>query len=549
MLLGSGLSYRFLGGSPTQVERLERPTLGYSGQVSATYALSRQLAVSAGLGYSEYATSLNYQLRKSASDSLGQQNTLTRKKFRDTYGFLTIPVQAQLTLAGNARWRYGVQAGGTGAFLTGAKTTEGSACKCQQVQWNGSQQAMPFTRTNLLLTGGAFASYQFALGQWLTIRPQGQIFLNSLSTGASGRAPRRPGTWVCRPATAGTWTLASTKPAPLFSSTLLILSMMKRLLLSALAAFSLLLPSCQLDSGMVICEDGTTPGPVTVPPTLNALTAQLGAPVQKITYDPTRTNVFTSPNGTVVTIPPNAFLRRGQTGTGPVELSFREVFSRADMVLSNMPTISGGRLLESAGEVYLRADKDSTITMAPGTKLTVQTQTPPNVASRDSMRLFVGGWGGGAGSACFEWSLNRDPTSALQPSAGGASNTITVSSSLYNSGLNWLNCDKFYSSPNPRTTIQVTVPGSNIDPTSNTMVFAVFRTFNGAIRICNFKAPNIFEMPGIPTETPLSVVVIRTVESKLYYGRQNTTAQAGVAVTPTLQETTPAALVDALNQL
>lgn len=324
---------------------------------------------------------------------------------------------------------------------------------------------------------------------------------------------------------------------------------MKRLLLSALAALTLALPACQLDPGTVICEDGTTTlGPITIPPTLTALTAQLGAPVQTLTYDPSRVNVFTSAKGTRITIPANAFRKNGQPVTAPLELAFREIFSRADMVLSNMPTIANGRLLESAGEVYLRADKDTAVRMVPGVRLTLQVPTPAN-ASRDSMSLFVGGWPGGTASTCFEWSLNQDPNSSLQPSAGGTSNTITVSSTLYNQGINWLNCDKFYSSPNPTTTVTVTVPGVNIDPAQNTMVFAVFRTFNGAIRICNFKGPSSFEMPGIPVTTPISIVVIRTVDGKLFYGRQDATVQAGITVAPTLQETTPTALVDALNQL
>jgi hypothetical protein len=186
LLLGSGLTYRIMGGAPTQLERLERPSLGFSGQATATYALSRQLSVAAGLGYAEYATALHYQLKKTASE------TMVQKDFRDVYRYLTIPVQAQLTLAGNPRWRYGVLGGGTVAILADAQTTEGSACNCQQVQWSTSTQAMPFSRTNLVLTGGVFASYQFGLGQWLTVRPQGQVFLNSITTPASGRTARRP---------------------------------------------------------------------------------------------------------------------------------------------------------------------------------------------------------------------------------------------------------------------------------------------------------------------------------------------------------------------
>ncbi|RSK43319.1 PorT family protein [Hymenobacter perfusus] len=186
LVLGPSLTYRFLGGSPTQLERLERPNLGFSGQATAAYAFSRQLTVAAGLGYAELANSLQYQLKKTS------QENLLQKDFRDVYRFLTIPVQAQLTLQGNHRWRYGVLGGGNVAFLTGARTTEGSACNCGQRQWPTDAVNLPFRRLNLALTGGVFASYQFAPGQWLTIRPQGQVFLNSLTIPDSTRAPRRP---------------------------------------------------------------------------------------------------------------------------------------------------------------------------------------------------------------------------------------------------------------------------------------------------------------------------------------------------------------------
>ena len=186
LLLGSGLTYRFLGGTPTQLERLERPGLGFSGQATAGYSFSRQLTVTAGLGYAEFANTLNYKLKKDSLETLQQQN------FRDVYHFLTIPMQAQLTLQGNHRWRYGVLGGGTVAVLTGARTTEGSACNCRQQQWTTDAVNLPFRRISLALTGGVFASYQLQPGQWLTVQPQAQIFLNSLSNPAGTRAPRRP---------------------------------------------------------------------------------------------------------------------------------------------------------------------------------------------------------------------------------------------------------------------------------------------------------------------------------------------------------------------
>ncbi|UOQ76709.1 PorT family protein [Hymenobacter sp. 5516J-16] len=189
LLAGTGLTYRAVGSGATQLEQLERPSMGFSAQASGAYALTRQLTVSAGLGYAEYATALRYQLSKS-----GQDSAVSRAiKFRDVYRFITVPLQVQYTLQGNHRWRVGVLGGGTMALLTGARTTEGTACNCSQRQWQpGVGITNPFARTSLLLNAGVFANYQFAPGQWLTIRPQGQLFLNSLTEQASGRAARRP---------------------------------------------------------------------------------------------------------------------------------------------------------------------------------------------------------------------------------------------------------------------------------------------------------------------------------------------------------------------
>ena len=325
---------------------------------------------------------------------------------------------------------------------------------------------------------------------------------------------------------------------------------MKRLLFAALLLLPLL-PACQFDAGTVICEDGTPPGPqLPVPVTIRDLQTQLGASRQTFTYTPGQVNTFTGAKGTVVTIPANAFMRNGQPLSAPIQLTLREIFSRADMVLSNMPTVSNGALLESAGEVFLRAaDQDSTVRMTTGAVIQLQTQNPPNLASRDSMRLFVApassGMGGG-GNSCFNWSVNTDLGSSLSPTATG--NTVTVSSVLYNNGIGWFNCDRFYNTSNPLP-IVVNVPGSSIDPANNTTVFAVFRDFNGTLSVCNFTAPNIFQTNGLPQGARVSVVVIRTINNKLYYGRQDGTVQAGIPFAPVLQEITTAALLAELNTL
>jgi hypothetical protein len=183
MVAGPSLTYRTLGDSARQLERLERPGIGYSGQVTASYALNKKLTISTGLGYAEYANNLHYQLQKTSAE------TSRIVDFRDVYRFVSIPVHAQYTLGGNQRWRFGTLGGANVGLLAGTRTTEGSACNCSQTTVPASGT---YRNTSLVLTAGGFLSYQFAPGQWLTLRPQGQYFLNSLTDPASGRVDRHP---------------------------------------------------------------------------------------------------------------------------------------------------------------------------------------------------------------------------------------------------------------------------------------------------------------------------------------------------------------------
>ncbi|SET06854.1 hypothetical protein [Hymenobacter actinosclerus] len=303
-----------------------------------------------------------------------------------------------------------------------------------------------------------------------------------------------------------------------------------------------LLAACQFDSGIVACDDGTTPGP-RVPTTIRDLQTQLGAPRQTFTYQPGQTNTFTGAKGTIVTIPAGAFQKFGRPVTTPVQLTLREVYDRATMVLSNTPTVTTrGSVLESAGEVYLRADQDTSLRLAPGVVIRLQTPNPPNLASTDSMRLFVAPF---IPPGCFGWTLYSDAFSDLTPIAGG--NILTIGQALYNNGYGWFNCDRFYGA-GASLPVVVQVRGAGIEPT-NTAVFVVFRDFNGALALCDYTQPDIFTARFAPAGARVSVVVIRTIDGKIYYGRQDDTVQPNQSFSPPLLETTAAELLADLQRI
>ncbi|WP_303311026.1 hypothetical protein [Hymenobacter sp. BT730] len=185
LVAGTGVSYRKMGGITTQLQSLEKPGVSYSGHLGVTYALNKRLSVMAGAGYAEFATSLNYQLKKTAQDAA------TKVSFRDVHRYFSVPVQMQYQILGNHRWNIGTMGGATVSLRSSSRTTEGNACACTQRDWEPGV-ASPYRATNLLLTAGAFANYQMAVGQWFTLRPQAQYFLNSITDPAQNQAARHP---------------------------------------------------------------------------------------------------------------------------------------------------------------------------------------------------------------------------------------------------------------------------------------------------------------------------------------------------------------------
>lgn len=216
-LAGPALTYRLLGtatsGGPG-LSRLERPAPSYAAQVQIGYAASPRLRLHAGLGYQTFATGYNAVVRSArvqtttirqvqivyngtrrdslivmySHDSIVGTET-RRLRQRDTYRYLTVPLQAQLRLGGTGRWSYAGLAGATLGLYLGGRTTEGSsACQCEQVSWQPGRG--PIRRATLLLTLGAAAEYELRPGWHLLLQPVVQQALFSITD--DSRPARRP---------------------------------------------------------------------------------------------------------------------------------------------------------------------------------------------------------------------------------------------------------------------------------------------------------------------------------------------------------------------
>jgi hypothetical protein len=136
---------------------------------------------------------------------------------------------------------------------------------------------------------------------------------------------------------------------------------------------------------------------------LNEFYSLNGVPMQTYTINGTTGGSFTTPQGTHVIIPADAFVTQASVPvTGNITVEFKDIYKKSDMLLSNMPTITNwGSLLKSGGEAYIKITfNNEALMLAPGKKITIEmpknltsvdttTGMQPFVALPDSMNIYL----------------------------------------------------------------------------------------------------------------------------------------------------------------
>ena len=114
---------------------------------------------------------------------LASTSTITH---RDTYQFLTVPVQAHYVLGQvGKRLRYGVVAGAEAAIYLGGSNLQLTG---NIKDWNTSNS--PYRSLNLALNTGLDVRYRLAPRLEVVAQPTVTYFLNPLARPASGLPPR-----------------------------------------------------------------------------------------------------------------------------------------------------------------------------------------------------------------------------------------------------------------------------------------------------------------------------------------------------------------------
>lgn len=221
----------------------------------------------------------------------------------------------------------------------------------------------------------------------------------------------------------------------------------------------------------------------------------------------------------------------------PIIIKLIEIYKPKDMELYAMPTVAQGNLLVTAGEIRVRAFKDNEeLVLKPGKVYPAKTPAQ-NLDSQ--MSIFYGKQVGDI----IDWMNNASDVSS-NPGID-ALEFITPDSSEYYSLLvpvmGWINCDYFYDSPDPLTTITFE---SNDDDLTNVMKFLYFPDIKSVMQIYGNISGNV------PVGSTVKVLCFAQNSSgSMFHYYQQITVAANQTVTVTMAEISETDLITLMDGL
>lgn len=249
-------------------------------------------------------------------------------------------------------------------------------------------------------------------------------------------------------------------------------------------------------------------------------------------------------NGTKITIQPNSFTINGVPATGDVTIETYEMLTRSAIMLSGTNTnhISGAPLI-SQGFIYVGAKVD-------GQSVDKVLQKPLNIKVPAKGQDFTQIWEGVENVGDANQMAWRAPELANGQNPQREVKAFEDEFVFDFGMLGWVNCDIFYNSNAPKTTVRVTV-------LNNPGEMATFRGFTGEtfVFFCadgDNVVAQIYTPDGankvksydnsMPIGSEGKLISFSIKDGKYYFAKKDVTITADMNESLTLVETTEAAV-------
>jgi outer membrane protein assembly factor BamB len=255
--------------------------------------------------------------------------------------------------------------------------------------------------------------------------------------------------------------------------------------------------SCKKDA-TTAPSTNTNPTSPTGPTSLLAFHNANRVPVQSFTINNSTGATIKGANGGKYFIPAHFFVNSAnQAISGNITVNLKEIFTPANMILSNMPTMAGNRGLLSDGEFNITANQNNQpLKAAVGAMFAAHLPLKADSAV-DSINV---------------WNFNNN---TWANSFGSYAYSIGPDSICINSdSINWLNGDYFY--PNSAF-YQLNINAPNAPNITQTCIY-VYVNGHRAIWQSSFVSGTEFQTPtDIPAGAPLTIIGLCTASDGTLY--------------------------------
>jgi hypothetical protein len=253
--------------------------------------------------------------------------------------------------------------------------------------------------------------------------------------------------------------------------------------------------------------------------------------------------IITGEKGTKITFVPNVFVDgNGNAVTGNVTVTLKEVLSKKDVLFSGVMTESNGQLLESGGEILVKAEKDgAALRVNPALQKDGARVEIPKVMNNKEMGLFIQErrpQGGGATSGNQQQSPYTWTPAPYYPFGNGP-NSYTFSLPSFT----WVNCDRFYSDPNPKTTITALPAFQDNNQVTDLQVILVFKNIATVITLPFDNTAQKFQsyQNSLPIGLQADLIILgKDSDGYIQFGTQSITISANMHIDAPVHKATQA---------
>lgn len=242
---------------------------------------------------------------------------------------------------------------------------------------------------------------------------------------------------------------------------------------------------------------------------LKAMYDGLKSTPQAFTVTAGTNQTITGAQGTVIHFHPGSFRdASGNTlSSGSVSIELTEMYKPGDMIANRVTTTTvAQKSLISGGSILLKASLNGQEVFTNGYSLAFRQPQE----SGQAMALFRGIPTTDATGTSIKWS--DDTTNTVMRTV--KSDSTDEHYYLFDTctSFNWINCDYFYTAPDPKTDVRVVLPDASYDQ-ANTNVFVVFPAINSVTMMYAFNSGTrafSFGYPSyhLPVGTEVKIVVM-----------------------------------------